>query len=426
VNDLLDVAAGTPDAPLAELLRPRSLSEVVGQDALLAPTGALGAMLAAGRLRSMVLWGPPGTGKTSMARLLADACGMRRRDLHASTANVAELKAALAEAAMHRASGRRTCLLVDEIHRMPRPLQDQLLGPIESGLVVLVACTTEHVAYELVDALLSRIDVLRLAPHDRPALEGLMARMEAHAGRTLPLTPEARSALIDAANGDGRRLLGFLEAVSTSRTTTPLTAEAAGAMLGVPIWRSDRDRDLHYDRASAMQKAVRASDPDAALYWFAQMLEAGEDMDFVMRRLLILANEEVGLADPQALVHCVAACDAYARLGSKAGAHVLAQAIVHLATSPKSDAVHRSLDTARALVRRSGDRDPNAISVNHPTAAIAQARGYVDDHTTTDGFSGQDHWPQGLRRRTLYEPTPRGVEAAIARRVDHWSGRRCS
>ena len=415
-------AIATPemDMPLAEAMRPRSIEEVTGQDHLLGPDAPIGRMLASRRLRSMVLWGPPGTGKTTIARLLADACAMRTRTLHASTMGIADLRSAFTEAEMHRSGGRRTCLVVDEIHRMSRPLQDQLLAPMESGLVTLVACTTEHVAYELVDAMLSRLSIHILRPHDHASMDGILMRIERMLDRELPLQPDARNALISAANGDARRLIGFVEDVLGCEGGRTLAPDDLTAVIGVTAWRSDKDRDLHYDRASAMQKSVRASDPDAALYWFAQMLEAGEDMEFVMRRLLIMANEDVGLADPQALVHCIAACEGYARLGPKAGIHLLAQAIAHLATCPKSNAVHHALDAARALVRRTGDRDPNPISINHPTADVARTRGYVDDHATENAFAGQDHWPGSLPRRGLYHASGRGSEATILKRMDHW------
>jgi len=414
-------ASRIADAPLAERMRPGRLEDVTGQDELLSADGPIGRMLTSGRMRSMVLWGPPGTGKTTMAALLAERFAMPLCRLHASTANTASLKAVLTEAAMHRAAGRRTCLVIDEIHRLSRPMQDQLLEPVETGLVTLVACTTEHVAYEIVDALLSRILVVRLAPHDDASLNALMNRAEQVIGRALPIDDEARGALVAAAGGDARRLLGHVESIMAVPMGRTVGVDDLSAIVGPGTWRSDKDRDLHYDRASAMQKAVRASDPDAALYWFAQMMEAGEDVDFVMRRLLIMANEDVGLADPMALIHCQSACQAYATLGPKAGMPIIAQAVLHLASSPKSGAAGSAYRSARSMVRRTGDRDPNTISINHPTEKIATSRGYVDDRTTHKGFAAQDHWPEGLRRTRLYVPVERGAEAAISRRIEHWN-----
>lgn len=421
MNDLFgSTTTGRTPQTLAEVLRPTRIEDVVGQDHLTSPVGPVSRMMATGPLRSMVLWGPPGSGKTTMATLLARSFGRRVRTLHGSTTGAAELKALHAEAAMNEAGGASTCLVVEEIHRLGRTQQEQLLRPIDTGAVVLIGCTTEHVAYDLVDGLLSRVLVLRPKALDAASLSILVERAERHHRRSLPVTKAAREAIVTACAGDGRRLLGIVESLMDLPTGTVVDMDGLEAVCGTTPWRSDRDRDLHYDRMSAMQKAVRASDPDAALYWFAQMIEAGEDMDFVVRRLILLANEEVGLADPMALVHATAAADAYARLGHKGGVRVLAQAVVHMATSPKSNAVHRALDRARALVRSTGDKDPGVISINHPNRAIASERGYVDDHDRADAFGGQDHWPEGLARRPLYEPTPRGAEAAIGRRMDTW------
>lgn len=418
--DDLFASERAPTAPLAERLRPTDIDDVIGQDHLTSPTGIVRRMTEARTIRSMVLWGPPGSGKTTMVNLMMRAAGLAPITLRGSTATSSDVRSVLAETARAAQSGRCTPLVVDQIHRLGRTLQEQLLAPIETGALVLIGCTTEHVAYDLIDGLLSRILVLKPKALSAPDLGILMSRTEKRLGRTLALTDPARQALVTSCNGDARRLLNAVESVLDAPADAVLDVRDLEMVAGHAPWRSDKDRDLHYDRMSAIQKSVRASDPDAALYWFAQMLEAGEDMDFVIRRLLIMATEEVGLADPMALVHATAAADAHARLGHKGGIHAIAQAIVHLASSPKSNAVHRALDRARAIVRSTGDRDPRPISINHPTRAIATRRGYVDDHDREDAFAGQDHWPEGVTRRRLYDPSPRGMEAATGRRLDTW------
>lgn len=410
--------------PLAERMRPTRLEDVVGQEHLTGPQGLIDRMVAAGRLQSIILWGPPGTGKTSLARLLADLTGLRFVSISAVTTNAKEMKAVFAEAAMHAGTGRGTCLFVDEIHRLNKAQQDQFLAPMEEGHVTLIGCTTEHVAYELNDALLSRAKVLRLRSLGANALEEIARRVEARLGSPLPLTPEARQAVIDGANGDGRNLINQLEAVLQAGTSLPLTVDDLPSVLGVGLWRSDRDRDFHYDRVSAFQKSVRGSDPDAALYWFAQMLEAGEDMRFILRRLTIMASEEVAMADPMALLQCVAAADAYERLGSPEGEYAVAQAIVYVATAPKSNAVYRAYHAARALARETGDVYPPDHIINHPTAALARERGYRYDHDFEGAFSGQSFWPDAVGRRQVYHPGPRGLEAQIGRRLEHWAALR--
>lgn len=417
-----DLFASTRPVPssLAQALGPTRIDDVLGQHHLTSEAGPVRRMIETRTLRSTILWGPPGSGKTTMAGILMAAVDARPIVIQGSSASPSDLKSLLAETAGNAAMGRRTHVVVEQIHRLGRIQQEQLLAPIEAGALILIGCTTEHVAYDLIDGLLSRTMVLRPVALDVEALTMLVDRAERHAGRRLPLSADAREAVVDSCRGDARRLLNTIETLMEMPEGVVLEPGDLESMAGHAPWRSDKDRDLHYDRMSAMQKSVRASDPDAALYWFAQMLEAGEDMDFVIRRLIIMANEEVGLADPMALVHATSAADAYARLGHKGGVHAIAQAIVHLASSPKSNAVHRALDMARALVRSTGDRNPRTISINHPNRAIAKDRGYVDDHDREDGFGGQDHWPEKVPRRRLYDPSPRGMEAAAGRRLDTW------
>jgi len=416
--------AGDATRPLAERMRPASIDEVIGQEHLTGPDRPIGRMIAARRLQSMILWGPPGTGKTSLARLLADLIGLRFVSISAVTTNAKEMKAVFAQAEMHAGTGRGTCLFVDEIHRLNKAQQDQFLGPMEAGHVTLVGCTTEHVAYELNDALLSRAKVLKLKALDSEALERIMDRVEERTGIPLPLTPEAREAVIQGANGDARNMVNQIEAIQTAAPGTNLDVEDLPSVLGVGLWRSDSDSDHHYDRVSAFQKSIRGSDPDAALYWFAQMLEAGEDMKFILRRLTIMASEEVAMADPMALLICAAARQSYDMLGSPEGEYAVAQAIVHVATAPKSNAVYKAYKAARALARDTGDVYPPDRIINHPTPRLARERGYRYDHDFEGAFSGQSFWPDPVGRRTVYTPSERGFESQIAKRLSHWNSLR--
>lgn len=413
-------------APLAERLRPKTLSEVIGQDHITGADAPLGRMIANGRLQSIILWGGPGSGKTSIARLLSDLTSLRFKAISAVTTNVAELKAVFAEARMHATSGKGTCLFVDEIHRLSKSLQDQLLGPVEAGYVTLVGCTTEHVAYELTDAMRSRTMTLRLNALAPDSMERILLRAEAKLGIDIPLTQKARQAVIHDANGDARRLINQIEAILAAGPMAPLGMEDLPRILGANIWRSDKDRDFHYDRVSAFQKSIRGSDPSAALYWFAQMLEAGEDMKFILRRLTVMASEEVGMADPQALLVCIAAREAYNAIGSPEGEYAVAQAIVHVATAPKSNATYKAYHAARKLVRETGDAYPPENIINHPTEALAKARGYQYDHDLPGAFSGDDFWPVTIGRHALYMPNARGFEAQVAKRLEHWNSLRRS
>lgn len=424
VSNDSDRCLSSANVPLAEMLRPTALSDVLGQDHLLGPNGPIGRMLAAGRLSSIVLWGGPGSGKTSIARLLADAAGLRFRSISAVTTNVSELKSVFAEAKMLAESGKRTALFVDELHRMSKSIQDQMLAPIETGLIVLIGATTQHPAYELNSAIQSRTSVLIVKPLETPALEELLKRAEALVSKPLPITPEARESLLAQAQGDGRFLINQAESLFAMELAEPLDIAGVSEALGSRLPNSDKDREYHYDLISALQKSVRGSDPDAALYWFAQMLERGEDMKFILRRLTIMASEEVGVADPQALAQCIAARQAYEFLGSPEGEYAVAQAIVYVATAPKSNATYLAYHAARELAKATPGVYPPINIINHPTARLAKERGYIYDHDVEGAFSGQNHWPEGFSPQKFYKPNARGLEAQIAKRIEHWDGLR--
>ncbi len=416
-----------PDAPLAERLRPRALAEVVGQTHLTGPGGALTRMLAAGALPSLILWGPPGTGKTTIARLLGAAAGLRVAELSAVFSGVADLKRAFTEARDHARTGRRTLLFIDEVHRFNRAQQDSLLPVVEDGTVVLVGATTQNPSFELNAALLSRAQVLVLHRLDAAALDDLLARAEAEVGRALPLTPAARAALIADADGDGRFLLNGAEALFALGTVAALDPPALATLLArrMPVY--DATGDGHHDLISALHKSVRASDPDAALYYLARMLEAGEDRRFLARRLIRMASEDIGLADPQALVVAVAARDAWEMLGPPEGELALAQACLHLAAAPKSNRAYLAFKAATALARETGSVAPPNRILGAPTSlmrSLGRAEGYAYDHDAADAFSGQDCWPDTVARRALYEPSDRGAEAAVGERLAEWRARR--
>ena len=457
-----------PTRPLADRLRPRALDDVVGQDHLLAPDAPLGRMIASGHLSSIILWGPPGCGKTTIARLLADRTGLAFDQVSATFSGVADLRKVFTAAARRRGIGQGTLLFVDEIHRFNRAQQDSFLPYVEDGTVVLVGATTENPSFELNGALLSRCQVLVLRRLDETALAELLERAEALTGRELPLTGDARAALVAMADGDGRYLLGMVEqvlgwaragapeagsggdgggaAASSGANTGDGALEAgSGARLGdadggprldaegltavvasrAPLY--DKSGEEHYNLISALHKSMRGSDPDAALYWLARMLSGGQDPLYVARRLVRFASEDVGMADPAALQTALAAWSAYERLGSPEGELALAQAVVHLATAPKSVAVYRGLGRAGRAARRTGSLAPPAHILNAPTRLmkdLGYGAGYQYDPDADDGFSGADYMPQGYpppdEREPFYEPTGHGYERRIRERMAHW------
>jgi putative ATPase len=411
--------------PLADRLRPTTLSEVVGQDHLLGERGTLTRMLAHESLASMILWGPPGSGKTTIARLLAAAAKLNFVQLSAVFSGVADLKRAFEEAARRRAAGQGTLLFVDEIHRFNRAQQDGFLPVVENGTVTLIGATTENPSFALNGALLSRCQVLVLRRLDDAALEVLLERTERAEARELPLTPEARTVLRAMADGDGRYLLNLAEQIiPLSPGTAPLDPVALATLLARRAALYDKDREEHYNLISALHKSLRGSDPDAALYWFARMLEGGEDPRYIARRLVRFAVEDVGLADPAALPQAVSAWEAYERLGSPEGELAIAQAVIYLGTAPKSNAAYTAFAGARAAARETGSLMPPAHILNAPTRLmkdLGYGRGYAYDHGEEEAFSGQNYFPDGMARRALYRPTSRGFEREIGERLMHWA-----
>jgi putative ATPase len=414
-------------APLADLLRPKLLSSIIGQDHLVGGNGPIGRMVATGSLSSMILWGPPGTGKTSIAQLLADAVGLRFVMLSAVFSGVADLKAQFAEARRAREAGQRTLLFVDEIHRFNRAQQDGFLPYVEDGTVILVGATTENPSFALNAALLSRAQVLVLNRLDETALDALLDRAEVHMEAKLPLTASGRAALIESADGDGRFLLNQAETLFSVELPEPLDPAALAAFLHrrMPIY--DKSGDGHYNLISALHKSLRGSDPQAALYWLARMLVAGEEPLYILRRLVRFASEDIGLADPQALVQCLAAKDAYDFLGSPEGELAVVQACLYCATAPKSNAAYMAQKAAWKLAQQTGSLMPPMNIVNAPTKLmknLGYGKDYAYDHDAPDGYSGANYWPDTMAAERFYQPVERGFEAKIRERLAYWDAKR--
>ncbi|MBC7676605.1 MAG: replication-associated recombination protein A [Rhodoferax sp.] len=416
------VKPNTP-RPLADRLRPRVLADVVGQEKVLSEAGPLGAMLTAGSLSSLILWGPPGVGKTTIARLLAAQTNLNFVQISAIFTGVPDLRKVFESARIRRQNGQGTLLFVDEIHRFNKAQQDGFLPYMEDGTILLVGATTENPSFELNAALLSRAQVIVLERLTLADLERLTQRAEQDLGRAIPLTADARDAVQEMADGDGRALLNLIEQVMAWKLDKPLDRDALSTRLMRRAAKYDKSGEEHYNLISALHKSVRGSDPDAALYWFARMLEGGEDPRFLARRITRMAVEDIGLADPQAQEVCLQSWNTYERLGSPEGELALAQAVVYLALAPKSNAVYVAFKAARAAARDTGSLPPPKHILNAPTKLmkdIGYGSGYAYDHDTEDGFSGQEYFPESMKRPVYYMPPERGFERELKKRIDYF------
>ncbi len=424
--DLFDTPSAAPKAPgpLADRLRPRNMAEVIGQGHVLSPEGPLGSMLAAHSLSSLILWGPPGVGKTTIARLLAQETDLSFVQISAIFTGIPDLRKVFESARIRRQNGQGTLLFVDEIHRFNKAQQDGFLPYMEDGTILLVGATTENPSFELNAALLSRAQVIvleRLTPTD---LERLAQRAEKELNRALPLTGDAREALVEMSDGDGRTLLNLIEQITAWNSSKSLTRDELSTRLMRRAAKYDKSGEEHYNLISALHKSVRGSDPDAALYWFTRMLEGGEDPRFLARRITRMAIEDIGLADPQAQEICLAGWQTYERLGSPEGELALAQAVIYLALAPKSNAGYMAYSAARQAARQTGSEPPPLHIRNAPTKLmkdIGYGADYAYDHDAEDGFSGQNYFPETMKRGIYYTPPERGFERELKKRIEYFA-----